>query len=409
MGAPITRTPEMKAWRRWLRITPGVLIWVCGGIGLMCLLAFGWRGPLGAPTLFLPQVPTSSLSSLPSPAPLTSTRSAQGAGAGGQASSVARPALALDICLPGDTDCVIHAIGQSLVKRISSAAEPVVKGLLDNPVDILYQTPAADTYQNSAVLTIWNALMTVVTLALACLIVIGGYNVMVAPYLGLPQSSIGAFLPRLLLAFGAAHFNLDFLGQFIELENALCKVVMQTASLPALTNAILGLFDPASLGDLVLFPIILLVIILLICLLGQMIVRIGMIALLIALTGPALLCLALPQTQRYGRLWLTLFSSSILVQFFQVTALALGGVLLTASSATALWHLPDGIGPALLCTGMLYLVLKIPGMLNHWALGPMQAFSSGGISAGDGLEAAQGYLKDQAARQASIDALATLI
>jgi hypothetical protein len=96
------------------------------------------------------------------------------------------------------------------------------------------------------------------------------------------------------------------------------------------------------------------------------------------------------------------------VQFFQVLALMLGGMLLSTFASTPLWNLPAGIGPALLCTGILYLVLKIPGMLNHWAFGPMQSGSSG-ISAGDGIEAAQGYLQDQAARQASVEALATMI
>ena len=408
MGAPITRSFSPQTRRRFLWITPRVLLWILGGIGVVCLLASGWRGPVGSPSSLLPSVPSPVLSSLPPPLSATATRSSQGAGAGGQATVSNQPAIALDICLPGDTDCFMHAIAKSMAQQMSNAAEPVVKGILNNPVDLFFQTPAALTYQNGAVIAIWKALMAVVAIALACLIVLGGYNVVIAPYFGLPQSSIGAFLPRLLLAFGAAHFSLDLLGSFIELENALCKVVIQTASLTTLTNVLIGFYNPANLGNLFLFLLILIMLVLLICLLGQMIVRIGMVALLVALAGPALICLALPQTQRYGRLWLTLFSSSVLVQFFQVTVLALGGMLLTAASATALWHLPDGIGPALLCTGMLFLALKIPGMLNHWALSPMQAMS-GGMSAGGGIEAAQSYLQDQAARQASIDALATLI
>jgi hypothetical protein len=302
----------------------------------------------------------------------------------------------------------MHGIGQSLAQQVSSAAEPMVKSILENPVDILFQTPAATTYQNPAVISLWKALMVVVSIALACLLLIGGYNAIIAPYFGLPQSSIGTFLPRLLLAFAAAQWSLDMLGQFIELENALCKVVLQAASVTTLTNTIMGLLNPANMGNLFLYVLVLLMVLLLLCLLGQMIVRIGMVALLTALAGPALICLALPQTQRYGRLWLTLFSSSVLVQFFQVLALALGSMLLTTASSTALWHLPDGIGPALLCTGMLFLALKIPGMLNHWALSPMQAMT-GGMSAGNGLEAAQGYLQDQAARQSSIDTLASLL
>ncbi len=65
-----------------------------------------------------------------------------------------------------------------------------------------------------------------------------------------------------------------------------------------------------------------------------------------------------------------------------------------------------------MCMGVFFLVLKIPNMLNRWALHPMQEGSeqlTGGMSSGGGAEAVQGYVQDQAARQESIDALAALI
>lgn len=410
MGAPITRSLISRMRKRFARMLPGLLLWACGGIGVVWLLASGWPGPLvpSASALAPPSWQAPASSSVSSPALSAGSRSALGSGAGGRAKVSTQAALTTAFCVPGDVECAMHTVAQSLAQQVLETVKPIVTGILDNPVDILFQTPAAETYENPAVLALWQALMTVGEVALACVIAVGGYNVMIAPYLGLPQSSIGAFIPRLLLAYAAAHFSLDFLGLFITFENTVCQLILHTAGLSALTNAIEGLFDPASVGNLILFALILVMAVLLLCLLGQMIVRIGMVALLIALAGPALLCLALPQTQRYGRLWLTLFSSSVLVQLFQVTGLALGGMLLTAASATPLWHLPDGIGPALLCIGLLFLVLKLPGMLNHWALGPMQAMT-GGFSAGDGLAATQGYLQDQAARQASIDALASLI
>ncbi len=408
MGVFITHSQVARMRRLAVRLLPSVLLWAFGGIGCVWLLASSWPGLLAPspPSLLPSQAPVR-----PSASPLDAPalpQSSHGLGAGGRATLVTQAGLADDLCLPGDVECIMRTAAQALSQQVRETAKPIVKGILENPVDILFQTPAEETYQNAAVVALWKALMTVVEVALSCVIAVGGYNVMIAPYLGLPQSSIGAFVPRLLLAYAAAHFSLDFLGFFIEFENTVCHVVLHSVGLSVLTSTMEEVLDPAATGNLILFVLVLVMVILLLCLLGQMIVRIGMVALLLALAGPALLCLALPQTQRYGRLWLTLFSSSVLVQFFQVTGLALGGVLLTAASATPLWHLPDGIGPALLCLGVLFLVLKLPGMLNHWALGPMQAIT-GGFSAGDGLAAAQDYVQDQAARQAAIEALAAMI
>ncbi len=69
---------------------------------------------------------------------------------------------------------------------------------------MITQTPPADTYQNPTVSAWCSAFLTVVDLALASLIVIGGYNVIVGRELGLPRSGFAEFLPRLLLAFAAS-------------------------------------------------------------------------------------------------------------------------------------------------------------------------------------------------------------
>jgi hypothetical protein len=308
----------------------------------------------------------------------------------------------------------MQSAAQWVAQQVQSALQPIIDALLNNPIDILYQTPASDTYQNATVIQLWNVLMVGVNAALACLVVIGGYNAMVAPYFGLRRSSIAAFFPQLLLAFATAHFSLSFLGMFIDLENTLSTTVINAAGRSMFGNVVIGLFQNIQSEGLLLWLMVLVVAILVICLAGQMIVRIGMVLVLLVLSGPALLCLSLPQTQRYGRLWMTLFTSTVLVQFFQVTALALGGILLTSVGATNILHLPQGIAQALMCIGVLFLVLKIPGMLNHWALHPMQEGSEqlvGGLTSGGSgsAEAVQGYVQDQATRQEAIDALAAAI
>ncbi len=84
--------------------------------------------------------------------------------------------------------------------------------ILKSPLNIITQIPPVDTYQNPTISTWFSAFLTVVDLALASLIVIGGYNVIVGRELGLPHTGLAEFLPRLVLAFGVAHFSLYFLG-----------------------------------------------------------------------------------------------------------------------------------------------------------------------------------------------------
>ena len=126
------------------------------------------------------------------------------------------------VCLnPLDATCWLQNAAQWMAQQVMGALQPVIGAIMHNPLNILTQTPPADTYQNPVVNTWWQSFLAVVDLALASLIVIGGYNVVVGRHLGLPHSELAEFLPRLLLAFGAAHFSLFFLGLFIDLENAL--------------------------------------------------------------------------------------------------------------------------------------------------------------------------------------------
>jgi len=256
--------------------------------------------------------------------------------------------------------------------QVMNALQPVIGGILDNPLSILTQTPPSDTYSNATIITWWNGFLSVVDLALASLIVIGGYNVIVGRQLGLRHSELAEFLPRLILAFAAAHFSLYFLGLFIDLENALCGVALGLARTSILSNLIASLFQGNLAGEGLLVWILGVVLGVMVILLGaQMAVRLAFIWVLLVLAGPGLACFALSQTVSYGRLWLSLTASTVLVQFFQVVALALGGTLITAIGATTIFGIGGTLATLLICIALLYLVLRIPGIINHHALRPM--------------------------------------
>jgi hypothetical protein len=283
-------------------------------------------------------------------------------------------------------------IGQQIINALQS----VINGLLHGPLDIITQTPPADTYQNGTVITWANAFLAVVDLALASLIVIGGYNVIVGRGLGLPHSALPEFLPRLLLAFGAAHFSLFFLGLFIDLENALSGVALDLASHSMLTNVIAGVFQGNLLGEGFLVVVLAIVLGIMSLLLGaQMVVRLALLWVLLVLSGPGLACFALPQTMGFGRLWLSLTASTVLVQFFQVVALGLGGTLLTALGVSNLSGLGGPLATLLVAAAMLYLVLRIPGIVHRYAFRPMMDASA---ATAEAIGGAAGFAADVAPR-----------
>jgi len=128
---------------------------------------------------------------------------------------------------------------------------------------------------------------------------------------------------------------------------------------------------------------------------AQMVVRLALLWVLLVLSGPGLACFALPQTMGYGRLWLSLTASTVLVQFFQVVALGLGGTLLTSLGASNLSGLDSTLATLLVAVAMLYLVLRIPGIVQRYAFRPMMDASTATAGA---IGGAAGFAADVAPR-----------
>ncbi len=296
-----------------------------------------------------------------------------GLGAGATTSGMTRANTPAAVCLnPLDATCWLQNAAQWMAQQVMNALQPVIGSIMRNPLNILTQTPPADTYQNPTVITWWQSFLAVVDLALASLIVIGGYNVIMGRHLGLPHSELAEFLPRLLLAFGAAHFSLFFLGLFIDLENALNQVALSLAGTSMLTNIITALFQGNLATEGLLVWVLMLVLGVMAILLGaQMAICLALLWVLLVLSGPGLACFALPQTIGYGRMWLSLTATTVLVQFFQVVTLALGGLLVTSLGASNIFGIGGTLATLLVCVALLYLVLRIPGIVHRFALRPM--------------------------------------
>lgn len=275
-----------------------------------------------------------------------------------------------------DISCWMQSIAQWVAQQIVNALQPLIQALNNSPLNILTQTPAVDTYQDPTLVAWWTAFVQVVDLAMACMIVIGGFNAVVSGRMG-EHADLAAFVPRLILAYGAAHFSLYFLGLFIDLENELCAMAVHLAGVEMLTNLILGIFQGNLSGVGLITWVLIVALGVMDLLLGlQMVVRLGLLWVLISLAGPGLFCLALPQTAGYGRMWLSLTAATVMVQFFQVTALALGGILITSLGAINIFNAGQTIAICFVSIALLFLVLRIPGIVHRHALRPMMEASS---------------------------------
>lgn len=306
-----------------------------------------------------------------------------GQGAGGTATSPAFPASPAAPCNPFDTTCLIQNVAASAASAVESAFQPISDDILKNPADLLYQTPLLTNDNdalNQAVLSLNTFGIEVVDIAFAALLLMSGYNVIIGRYLLLPFSSIMEILPRAVLVMLVVHFNMFFLGLFVDFENALSLTALHIAGLSMLTNLIAGQFTFQNVG-LLTFLLVVILGVMAVLLLLQMIVRLALVAISLTLAPLGLGCFFLPQTIRWGRLWLVILSASMMVQFVQVVALGLGGIFITAIAATSFVRVDKSLAIALLAIGTLGLVLKIPGMLQTWALHPMMG-SSGGSGSG---------------------------
>ncbi len=364
--------PENRSIRRYR--TWVLMVFVLVGL---YLLATGSKGS----SLSSSGTPHGTLSHSSSPAfptsALTATKDQAVLGSGAGAHISPSATVPSGSCSnPLDPSCWTQQLAQWAAGQIMSAIQPLIDAFNTSSLNILTQTPPADTYQNATVITWWSAFLQVVDFALASIIVLGGYNVMVGRHIGMAHSELSEFLPRVMLAVFAAHFSLYFIGLFLDLENALCSVATNLAGASMLTNTITAIFQGNVIGAGLLVWVLALVVGVMDILLGvQMTVRLALILVLIALAGPGLACFALPQTLRFGRLWLSLFATTVMVQLFQVVALALGGVLITSLGTGSLFNLDSTLVTLFVSMAVLYLVLRLPGMLNTWALRPMMEAS----------------------------------
>ena len=295
-------------------------------------------------------------------------------------------------CAPFDVNCWLGQAAQWIAQNIFNVLQPLIDAINQSPLNFITQTPPAGTYQNATVMQFTTWSISVVNAAVAIFIVIAGYNIMIARQIGSEYYALMEFLPRLALAVLAANFSLFFIRLFIDLENALNLGVISLFSLTILSNTIVGIFHGNLLGaGLLAFVLAIILGVMDLLLAWQMLVRLALLILLIVLAPLAFLCGALHQTQGYLRLWISTFAATVFIQFFQVSALAVGGMLISYVTAANLFNLGGSLLSIITSSAVLYLVLRIPGMLRIWALRPVAEAGPAAVRAAQGtVESAVG-------------------
>ncbi|MHB1526271.1 MAG: conjugal transfer protein TrbL family protein [Candidatus Dormibacteria bacterium] len=177
---------------------------------------------------------------------------------------------------------------------------------------------------------------------------------------GSRQHQLQVVLPRVLAAVALAAFSLPLIQQLIDLNNALCKVVVGGAAVnlgdlpwssplsgPAVASAANNIFLLLFAAALVLAVVILAL---------AYVVRYTLLAVLCASAPLAATCWILPETRGFARQWSRLLVVSLFMQFGQLLVLRVAIAL-----AFARGH---GLVGMLYAFSCLYLMLRVPGALN---------------------------------------------
>jgi hypothetical protein len=264
---------------------------------------------------------------------------------------------------------------------IINTAKPLLQGLCDGHAQVrqdddqfLFGTGAMLTYRNVAVQNLWMDLTLFAESLLALLIAIAGVQIILG-------GSPGALLPRLFFAFFAIFAFWQLLPHLIDLESNLSNellsstIVNDGGTSPDLTDRFAQghtIFEIVNGVQMSWFAT-LVVVVMTFFLLLEALARIGLLDLLIVVSGPMILCYWHPAWQRWANTWLALFFVTLFVQPVQMLSLALAVGLMNALASGTLISMLVGIA-------VLFLVLKIPGWMSS-TVGHAFGSVSGGLSA----------------------------
>lgn len=259
-------------------------------------------------------------------------------------------------------DAVVTTIGEALIEAMRGFIDWAL-GFGDSSLNFVTRTPAAGSYESTTVRSLWDFSRAIVNVALAAIVMWGGFNVMVKEHTRSPYHEAMELLPRVILAALAANLSLELARVLIDLNNGFAAAVGQVG-LPGYDQASAAQEGVAFVFVAVTYAVVALLLVL------QMLMRLALIDVLIVLSPVMMLLWVLPQTQGWTRWWTSLFPITVFQQAVQMVVLRLGAALMVeltpGSVSNALLTLLLGIA-------VCWLTLKVPsllrGQVQHAGLG----------------------------------------
>jgi hypothetical protein len=262
----------------------------------------------------------------------------------------------------------------AVLRWVADALREVLAATLASSTNVLTQTPPDVSYANGTVRGLWDTTRWIANLGLGLVALWGGFGLMARGQLGAPYQAAMELLPRLVVGALLVNTSLWWAALAVDANNALCQA-LGGGGLPAWDRASP---ETPALVDLI---AVLAYLVTGLLLLLQMLIRLALVDVLIAVAPLGLLCWVLPQTGGWANLWCRTFVATIFTQFVQVLALRLGGALLveTAPGGDEARALRLFLGVA-----VMVLTLKVPELMR--------------AGLGDGLGFYRSYVYRQAGR-----------
>ena len=239
--------------------------------------------------------------------------------------------------------------------------------------DIITGTPAGLTYEHALVQQAWLAVWIITSAALALIIGCIGLSLILEEPLGGRGGGWRELIPRLLLGLVAAAASLWWCALVIDLAHAISSFIAATLDvspadlLLAPIDTLLTAVKSGSVGIALLLALIYLIYAFFcLYLLLQMVLRLALIDLLLALAPAAMGLWILPQTSGWSRQWLRMFATTVAQQAVQLIALALGiGFLAELAEIGPFEPARDLVWKLLMAVGFVYLATRVPSMLGN--------------------------------------------
>jgi hypothetical protein len=292
------------------------------------------------------------------------------------------PGTLTDTGSSSDDDPAWYDIPGQIRKGIADFFLWVAKSGLQPVMDLLGATVLStpDLVGNPAVQAVWGTCLLVANTCFVLFVVAAGFVLTTRETL---QSRYGLkeLLPRLMVGGLAANVSLIICGKAIEATNALTAAIVgpgvdgPTAA-AALAHTMIGAGTSpigGPIGGLLLALLILAALAMAIVIVIMFFLRLALLIILVGVAPLGLACHALPQTEGLAYLWWRSFIAVLGIQLGQaVLLLATIKVFLTPTGITVLGAPATTSGWTSVCVSiaMLWLMIKLPGLMKRFVLGP---------------------------------------